>query len=79
MIRARFTRQNGHVQVEAIGHARTDVCCGASMVVMAAGLALRDLAKQFPREIEFVGVIDGNLTDKVDSTDVRRKATRRAR
>ena len=82
VIRARLVRQSGVIALESIAHADRSVCSAASMILQAAALGLRDLAKQFPKDITFTALIDGDLTDDIHSTDNRvrpkRKESRRA-
>lgn len=73
MIKVRATKYSGLYLLEAKGHARADVCCGAGMIMQAAILGLRDLAKQFPKQISFEGFQGEAFTDTVDSTDRRKK------
>lgn len=86
MIRTRLAKTPGVYNIEAIGHARADVCCAASMIMQAAALGLRDLAKQYPEQIEFTAFelhIGGRArtksgwTDAIDSTDMRPTRKRR--
>ena len=76
MIRVRFIAQDGLYQIDAIGHARSEVCAAAGMILQAAGLGLRDLAKQYPRDITFDGHAYGSATEKIDSDDKRKRRSR---
>ena len=73
MIRVRVTRENGIVSIECVGHSAGDVCRGASMIMQAAALGLRDLAKQYPKQIAFDCYSFGEWTEKIDSLDRRKK------
>lgn len=85
MIRARFIKVNGVYEISLAGHAQADVCCGAGMIMQAAMLGLRDLAKQYPKEIMVEAYaadgpqkyVSAAWTDNLDSTDQRKKPTRR--
>ena len=77
MIRARLVKTAGNYTLIVSGHASGEVCAGAGMIMQAAALGLRDLAKQFPRQIAFdayeEGHVNGGWTDKIDSEDNRKR------
>ena len=72
MIHVRVYRADGYYKIELIGHAREDVCAGASMIAQAAALGLRDLGRQYPRQIDFVCEGEGGY-QVLDSPDARKR------
>jgi len=73
MIRARAVIRNGFYSVEFRGHGDESVCAGASMILQAAALGLRDLAKQKPSQIVFEHDVDFQNWNKLDSKDRRKR------
>lgn len=71
-------RHDGHVSITCNGHAASDVCRAASMIMQAAALGLEDLAKQYPKDVAFFGFAAGEHRYAFSSDD-RRKDTRRKR
>lgn len=73
MIRVRAVKASGLFDLSVAGHSQDDVCCAAGMIMQAAILGLRDLAKQYPKCIAFEAFQNDGWTDAVDSTDKRKK------
>lgn len=50
--------REGYMSVEIRGHTRPDVCAGASAMLHAAALGLRELSKKYPRLIRYVADVE---------------------
>ena len=76
MIKARVVIRDGYYGIQMIGHGNSENCAAASMMMAAAALGLRDLAKQSPRDVDFEADVDVRHAPgwrSIDSRDRRKK------
>jgi hypothetical protein len=76
MIRARAIARDGLLMVEAIGHARGDVCMAATTLLSAAYEGLVNLARQYPSQISMEALVAPEARAKYPKRKKKARKTR---
>lgn len=72
MIKARAVVRNGGFTLSIKDHGAAAVCAGASAIMFAAALGLRELAERYPLEISFEEDASYTQLDSGGENGVRR-------